>query len=300
MKNAAILSLFSCAMALTTATYAQTWVSNTGTDTGACAITAPCKTFAYAVNQTPTWGQLSVLNAGDYGPVTITRAMRLDGGGFATNVINSAQGTGIAVNTPGGSVVQLHNLSLHSNYGGGFGIFFNGLGELDVDNLQLTGFQYAIWAQSSQWQTIVIKDTTLDNISSVGIEIYGSSAASLEAVEIVNTHVRFANYGIIAQYAAISILNSTFMSPFGGSSHSSNFNGIQVTNSNLYMDNCQINGYYEGVYAYGGITQVNRSAFLNNSYDVIASPNVLSNGSNTSFNNTTHLAYGPPASATMW
>ncbi len=48
------------------------------------------------------------------------------------------------------------------------------------------------------------------------------------------------------------------------------------------------------------MTQVNRSAFLNNSYDVLASPNVLSNGSNTSFNNTTHLDYGPAASATMW
>jgi hypothetical protein len=67
------------------------------------------------------------------------------------------------------------------------------------------------------------------------------------------------------------------------------------------VDNCQINGYLEAVYANGGITQVNRSSFLNNKFAVVASPNVISNGSNTTFNNTTLLAdYGAPAAATMW
>jgi hypothetical protein len=301
MKNAVILVLSFCAMALTTAAYSQTWVSNTGSDTGTCPITAPCKTFAYAVTKTPSWGQLSVLNAGDYGPVTITEPIRIDGGGFATNVINSSQGTGITVNTPSGSVVQLHNLSLHSNYGAGYGIYFNGVGGLDVDNVQLTGFQFGIYAQSSQWQNIVVKDTTFENISSTGIIVNGTSATSLQSVVVINSHIRFANFGLTAEYAAVSILNSTFTSPNAGTTVGNYGNGIQSINSNLYVDNSQINGYLEAVYANGGITQVNRSSFLNNKFAVVASPNVISNGSNTTFNNTTLLAdYGAPAAATMW
>jgi hypothetical protein len=289
-------------MALTTASYSQTWVSNTGTDAGACAITAPCKTFAYAVTQTPTWGQLSVLNAGDYGPVTITKPMRLDGGGFATNVINSSQGNGITVNTSGG-VVQLHNLSLHSNFGGGTGIHFTGFGGLDIDNVQLTGFWIGIYALSgSSVQNITIKDTTIENISDAGINIQGASSANLDAAVVINTHVRYANYGLIAQNATVSILNSTFTSPIAGPPPGTFYSdGIVSYDTNLYMDNCQINGYLEGIYANGGITQVNRSSLLNNKYAVVASPNVLSNGSNTSFDNSMLLAdYGAPAAATMW
>src|SRR5580658_1698306 len=61
----------------------HTWVSNAGQDAGLCPIAPPCATFAYAVTVTSNGGELSVLTPGDYGPMTITRAITVDGGGFA-------------------------------------------------------------------------------------------------------------------------------------------------------------------------------------------------------------------------
>lgn len=40
------------AAAATAVTVNKTWVSSTGADTGSCQLTAPCKSFAYAIGQT--------------------------------------------------------------------------------------------------------------------------------------------------------------------------------------------------------------------------------------------------------
>jgi hypothetical protein len=301
MKNAAILALLSCAMALTTAAYSQTWVSNTGSDSNPCTMAAPCKTFAHAVSVTPAWGQLSVLNAGDYGPVTITQSIRIDGGGLAS--ISVTSGNAILVNLPAGDVVQLHNLSLHGSSSATYGIDFGGAGGLDIDNLQITGFDEGIGAfpSSTSELNLVIKDTTIENISSIGIYIRGTSTTTLASAEIVNTHVRFTNTGIEAIDASISVLNSTIASPVAGSAPVSSGDGIYADNTNVYLDNSQINGYGYGLAAYGaGHVQVNRSSFINNSYAVVSGTAIVSNGSNTSFNNTYNTSNPPTTPADTW
>jgi hypothetical protein len=302
MKNAAILALLSCAMALTTAAYSQTWVSNTGSDSNPCTMASPCKTFAHAVSVTPAWGQLSVLNAGDYGPVTITQSIRIEGNGLAS--ISVTSGNAILVNLPAGDVVQLHNLSLHGSNSATYGIDFGGAGGLDIDNVQISGFNEGIgafaWSGASELN-LVIKDTTIENISSVGIYIQGASTTTLASAEIVNTHVRFANTGIEAIDASISVLNSTITSPVAGSAPVSSGDGIYADNTNVYLDNSQINGYGYGLAAYGaGHVQVNRSSFINNSYAVISGTAIVSNGSNTSFNNTYNTSNPPVTPADMW
>src|SRR5258708_21016506 len=103
----------SCAAIFTTAAYSQTWVSaSTGNDAASCTRAAPCRTFQRAVNVTPAWGQVSVSDPGDFGAVTVTTSMTIDGGNFASNVTNT--GTSITVN-PGSGIVHLRNLSVHAN-----------------------------------------------------------------------------------------------------------------------------------------------------------------------------------------
>jgi hypothetical protein len=290
-------------MALTTAAYSQTWVSNSGSDSNPCTMASPCKTFAHAVSVTPAWGQLSVLNAGDYGPVTIYQSIRIEGNGFAT--INVTSGSGIMVAAPAGNVVQLHNLSLHGN-GGGDGIDVYGDGGVDIDNLQITGFSVGInagSASSTSELNLVIKDTTIEDISTVGIGIEGASTTTLASAEIINTHVRFANIGIWAEYASISVLNSTFASPVAGSSPASSSSGfgVRALIANVYLDNSQINGYDYGLYSYGngiGRVQVNRTSFINNGYAIVSpDSSVVSNGGNTSLNNTYNTSNPPTTPA---
>ena len=97
MLNLRLFVLASCTLALTAAACAQriifnppppassahTWVASTGTDTGLCPRTAPCKTFQFAVNATSANGEVSTVDPDDYGPVTITKSITIDGGGAA-------------------------------------------------------------------------------------------------------------------------------------------------------------------------------------------------------------------------
>src|ERR1700731_3788240 len=47
----------------------RTWVSGRGTDAGGCPVTAPCRTFAFALTQTAAGGQIDVLDPAGYGTV---------------------------------------------------------------------------------------------------------------------------------------------------------------------------------------------------------------------------------------
>ncbi|MDQ6701827.1 MAG: hypothetical protein M3Z96_01330 [Pseudomonadota bacterium] len=40
----------------------RTFVSGKGTDSGACALAAPCRTFAFALTQTAAGGEIDVLD----------------------------------------------------------------------------------------------------------------------------------------------------------------------------------------------------------------------------------------------
>jgi hypothetical protein len=47
----------------------RTWVSGKGTDAGACPVTTPCRTFAFALTQTAAGGEIDVLDPPGYGTV---------------------------------------------------------------------------------------------------------------------------------------------------------------------------------------------------------------------------------------
>ena len=97
----------------------RTWVSGVGDDVNPCSRTAPCKTFAGAISKTAEGGEISVLDPGGYGTLTITKAITVDGGtgsGWAS-VLNSAT-TGFTVNVTGGThvndaVVILRNITVN-------------------------------------------------------------------------------------------------------------------------------------------------------------------------------------------
>src|SRR6195256_882154 len=75
----------------------RTWVSGVGDDANPCSRTAPCKTFAGAISKTAAGGEISVLDPGGFGSVTITKAMTIDGDGTLAGIL-SATVNGIVVN----------------------------------------------------------------------------------------------------------------------------------------------------------------------------------------------------------
>jgi hypothetical protein len=108
----AILS--STAASLTYAQATRTWVSGVGDDVNPCSRTAPCKTFAGAISKTAAGGEISVLDPGGFGAVTITKSITIDGttgAGFGS-ILNSGT-TAITINAGANDVVTLRNVSLN-------------------------------------------------------------------------------------------------------------------------------------------------------------------------------------------
>src|SRR5215208_820164 len=82
-----------------TAQATRTWVSGVGDDVNPCSRTAPCKTFAGAISKTAKDGEISVLDPGGYGAVTITKSIYINGThGAGYGSILNALTTGVSIN----------------------------------------------------------------------------------------------------------------------------------------------------------------------------------------------------------
>src|SRR4051794_20127750 len=84
----------------------RTWVSGVGDDANPCSRTAPCKTFSGAISKTATGGEISVLDPGGFGGVTITKAITLNGEGTLASILVAGV-NGIIVNAPSNAVVRI-------------------------------------------------------------------------------------------------------------------------------------------------------------------------------------------------
>lgn len=99
----------------------RTWVSGVGDDANPCSRTAPCKTLAGAMSKTAAGGQISGIDGGGFGAVTINKSLTIDlrgvwEGGVLTNVSN-----GITINAGVNDRVRLLGLNingLNSNFHG--------------------------------------------------------------------------------------------------------------------------------------------------------------------------------------
>src|SRR5262249_22711605 len=98
----------------------------------------PCRTFQKAHDNTIASGEITVLDAGSYGSVTITKNISIinDGVGEAGTLV-SGGGVGITVNAGSNDRVSLRGLTikgLDPIYGGSNGIKFNSGASLTIEN----------------------------------------------------------------------------------------------------------------------------------------------------------------------
>src|SRR5262249_31392819 len=104
---------------------AHTFVSAaSGNDANNCDRPTPCRTFQRAHDNTLAAGEITVLDPGGYGAITISRAISItnDGVGEA-GVLVSGGGTGITVNASASDTVNLRGLTIQGiGFGGGNGI----------------------------------------------------------------------------------------------------------------------------------------------------------------------------------
>ncbi len=123
----------------------QTWVSGHGTDSGACTLAAPCRTFVFALSQTAAGGEIDVLDPADYGPMLITNAINIvnDGVGTASVMTAVSDGNGITINAGPNDSVHLRGLTIEGLGSANNGILFTAGGNLAIENCVIRGFTFA-------------------------------------------------------------------------------------------------------------------------------------------------------------
>jgi hypothetical protein len=120
---------------------ARTFVSSMGNDANDCGRLTPCRTFQRAHDNTLANGEITVLDPGGYGAVTITKGISIinDGVGEAGVLVSSGL-NGITINAGNSEAVSLRGLTVKGiGFGGGNGIVFNRGKILTVENCAIRG-----------------------------------------------------------------------------------------------------------------------------------------------------------------
>lgn len=172
---AAIVSLAFAASASAQAT--RTWVSGVGDDANPCSRTAPCKTFAGAISKTAARGEISVLDPGGFGGVTITKSITIDGNGVVASILVAGTNA-VIINAGVNDIVTLRNLSITGITTGLNGIRILQAGTVHIVNCKIerfAGFGIDIEPTAANAQ-VTILDTV---VSDSGDDVAGAGGGVL-------------------------------------------------------------------------------------------------------------------------
>lgn len=277
----------------------RTWVSGVGDDANPCSRTAPCKTFAGAISKTAARGEISVLDPGGFGAVTITKSITINGEGTLAGIL-SAGTNGIVINAAAGDTVIIRNISIVGAGTGLNGIRVLAAGALHVENVTIDGFtQRGIDVQPSTPLILTVKDTNISNCNTVsggGILVKptatGSVAGLLERVRLnQNTFgIRVEDRGNVTarDSDASGNLNNGWLAISGGTAAVLSLD--RCTGSN----NRNATNTSAGVQSNGSAALVNlaNTSLFNNNLGIlsVSSGQIISFGNNQNTNNGTNGA----------
>jgi Right handed beta helix region len=212
-----MLAVFVVCLACSTLAQAQatrTWVSGTGDDANPCSRTAPCKTFAGAISKTAAGGEISVLDPGGFGAVTITKAITLDGDGTLAGIL-SATVNGIIVNAGANDVVVIRNISINGVGSGLSGIRFLAGRHLRVENCNISGVtthgidMVHAGTTGNPAGELTVENTTFDNIGSVAVRMTIAAGGTVApSANLNNVKITRAGFGFDVLSGVGTISNS--------------------------------------------------------------------------------------------
>ncbi|HZM99495.1 MAG TPA: hypothetical protein VFB70_08880 [Pyrinomonadaceae bacterium] len=165
----------------------RTWVSGVGDDVNPCSRTAPCKTYAGAISKTAKDGEISTLDPGGFGAVTITKSITINGGngGQGYGSILAALVNGIIINiTDPADVrksVKLDWLNINGASSGLDGIRWIAGNTLHIENTLIDGFtgdgiDVAFGALSNT--AFSMRNVTIRNCVGAGVKMNANSTGT--------------------------------------------------------------------------------------------------------------------------
>jgi hypothetical protein len=243
---AALLGLVFAAGAQAQAT--RTWVSGVGDDVNPCSRTAPCKTFAGAISKTAAGGEISVLDPGGFGTLTITKSITINGEGTLASILSSSI-NGVVVSAGAGDVVTLRNLSIN---GAGTTLGTNGVRflsgkALHIERVQIHNFsQNGVDFEPSGTASLFITDTMITNtqvgnssLSQAGVLVKPGVSGSA-AVVIKNSRIEENRIGLrIEDRSKVTVEGSSVSrnAQFGGWVVTAGTPGSLFIKNNVFSSN---------------------------------------------------------------
>jgi hypothetical protein len=190
-------------------------VSGVGDDANPCSRTAPCKTFAGAISKTAAGGEISVLDPGGFGAVTITKAITINGDGTLAGIL--AAGTnGVIVNAGVNDVVVLRNLSINGVGTGLRGIRFLAGRTLRVEKCSISGFTAhgidVVHGSTTTPGELVVIDTTFTRIGSVAVRVDNTAGAVAPRATLENVNISRALIGFDVLKSGVGTISRSVIS----------------------------------------------------------------------------------------
>jgi len=281
-------------LTITTTAFGQatrTWVSGVGDDANPCSRTAPCKTFAGAISKTAAGGEISVLDPGGFGALTITKGITLDGTGTLGSILNSGT-NGIVVNAAVTDNVILRNIQID-----GAGTGTNGIRVLQAKSVRLEDVtifgqsQRGIDIQPNSFVNVALIRTRIHNSGGIGVVAQGGATPGVVKLSIIDSAIDGGgSHGLwVTNGNTATVQNSLFAHntlagviadgsntrvTISHSNFSQNLNGIQAgngvsTNATIWIFDSEISGNNTGVMISQGIAQSHgNNAIRGNTNDV--------------------------------
>jgi hypothetical protein len=236
----------------------HTWVSATGKDTNTGTVTSPYADFATAVANTAAGGTVSVMGPGDYGTVTITQSITIDGtGGGSINF--AGDGEGIYISPGSAANIVLRNLTIDGGGTGMDAVFVASNGTTNVINVLIDGClisgytQIGVGLGSESPMYLTVRNTSIQG-GTLGVRTFQSSG------NVVNDHVQLdrvtiqgaTDAGVFTRNGNVDITNSTITAGIG-----TGVAGIEAdTSATLNVQSSMITSNTEGVCIYSGSTAI--------------------------------------------
>jgi hypothetical protein len=258
----------------------RTWVSGVGDDANPCSRTAPCKTFAGAISKTAAGGEISVLDPGGFGVVTITKAITIDGDGTLAGIL-SAGTNGIIVNAGVNDKVIIRSLSINGIGTGLNGIRYLAGKELVVENSTISGVtsRGVDVALTAAGGTLTMKNVSIRN-AATGVRLTTTTGLVFGMFE--NVSMDGATTGIDAAANSQVFANNCTINRGGTAVNASTASSlITIENSTI-----SFNGTGVTPSAGGGVIRLSNDAIYNNTTGIaISGGQVFSDGTNRVFGN---------------
>jgi Right handed beta helix region len=225
----------------------RSWVSGVGDDANPCSRTAPCKTFAGAISKTAAGGEISVLDPGGYGAVTITKPITISGVGPHSSILASGT-TGVLINitttptAPQTPTVTLRNLQIN---GAGTVLGIHGVRVIStvattviLDHVNVFGFT-TNGVISEGANKVSISGGVFSNNTGIALHSIGSSTLSVENAEIngnntavqadLGSQIRLTNNGVYDNKTGFACGTGGTLASAGNNRKAGNVGGVIPT-----------------------------------------------------------------------